>query len=172
MTQSTPDWAVICVHPSQEARAEERLRQAGAAVLFPRHRERFFRRSRRHWRVRPLFPGYAFLQFPIIAIEALELIAGIWGYVCAADGHVARVGGEVIAAVAARLGPQGLATLPLAERWALGAMVRFKDRRASLADLCGFYTGRAEKPGRVVVEYDLLGRRVPIEVAEGDLIAA
>ncbi len=169
---TTTDWAVICVNPSLEARAELRLRQAGAAVLFPRHRERYFRRGRRHWRARPLFPGYAFLRFPILGIEALELIAGIWGYVRTCEGHVARVGAGQVDALIARLGPQGLATLPLAERWALGAMVRFKDRRNSMADLCGWYGGRAKAPGRVVVEYDLLGRRVPVEVMESELIAA
>ncbi len=123
-------------------------------------------------RKRPLFPGYAFLRFPILGIEALELIAGIWGYVRTCEGHVARVGAGQVDALIARLGPQGLATLPLAERWALGAMVRFKDRRNSMADLCGWYGGRAKAPGRVVVEYDLLGRRVPVEVMESELIAA
>jgi hypothetical protein len=170
------DWAVICVNPSLEARAEGQLRErhglGQASLLFPRHRERYFRRGRRRWRVWPLFPGYAFMRSPFPAIEALELVAGIWDYVRTYEGDVARVADGVIAAVAARLGPQGVLTLPAAERFALGAMVRFKDRRNSLADLCGWYAGRAKSPGRALVEYDLLGRRVPVEVAEAELIAA
>src|SRR5262245_29428745 len=61
---STPQWFAVWTHSQCEVKVEEGLLLKGFEVFLPQVRIPSRRRDRRVVLVRPLFPGYLFLQIP------------------------------------------------------------------------------------------------------------
>lgn len=173
---SPPGWlpathAASCGRERYVPSTERHLRlRVGLDLFSPQVRRRAVRRHRRCWRVENLFPGYGFVRADHDWRAALGE-PGVLGYVV--DGEIPiAVRDHEIEKIRARVEISGYVSddRPL-DRFALAQRVRVG--AGSMADVIGAYSGLlAGKPGRALVDYELLGRVVRSEVSEGELVAA
>jgi transcriptional antiterminator RfaH len=100
-------WFVVQTRPHSESLAAASLAELDLDVFFPR-----IQREQRVcgvWRMvtRPLFPSYLFAQFcPLVSLEAVRYGRGVLRVV-GGNEYPIPVEAEVIAAIRARLAPEG-----------------------------------------------------------------
>jgi transcriptional antiterminator RfaH len=163
-------WYVVQTQPHAEGKAAAHLSRQGFEVYLPRYRKRR-RHARRIETVQaPLFPRYLFVRMDIAAQRwrCIHSTVGVTRLVCNGEDP-APVGDDVIAALHAREGADGLVRLAPQRRFVPGEPVRILD--GALASCLGLYDGMADVD-RVRVLLDLLGRKVPVVVDDLSIVAA
>jgi len=170
MQASQARWFVVQTQPHAEAKAMSHLGRQGFESYLPRYLKR-----RRHARqvetVRaPLFPRYLFVRIDLAAQRwrCIHSTVGVARLVSNGEDP-APVADQVIEALRAREGDDGLVQLAPQRRFALGEQVRILD--GALASCLGLYEGMADTD-RVKVLLDLLGRKVRVIVDDLSIVAA
>jgi transcriptional antiterminator RfaH len=161
-------WYVVNTQAQQEARAQMNLRRQGFEAWLPQ-----FRRRRRHARrvdsvLAPLFPSYLFVRLDL-EIERWRSINGTFGVVrllCNGDSPLAVPEG-LVEEIMRRRDESGSVVLP-PRRLAVGEAVRVAF--GPFADLEGLFQEMSGRD-RVVLLFDLLGRKVRANVPLAELAA-
>ena len=104
-----PKWYLVKTKALNENRVFTRLAGAGYEVLFPRFRKK----SRRHrgvFDVRPLFPTYLFVRFPMDQTKTIKYTHGV-ARVISFGLEPQEVGEEIVSAIRDRMDEEGVVTL-------------------------------------------------------------
>jgi transcriptional antiterminator RfaH len=104
-----PKWYLVKTKALNENRVFTRLAGAGYEVLFPRFRKK----SRRHrgvFDVRPLFPTYLFVRFPMDQTKTIKYTHGV-ARVISFGLEPQEVGEEIVSAIRERMDEEGVVTL-------------------------------------------------------------
>lgn len=167
---SGPRWYVAQTQPNAEAKAVTHLNRQGFVTYLPRYLKR-----RRHARrvdnvPAPLFPRYLFVEIDTAAQRwrSIYSTVGVSQLIGNADTPTA-VEVEVIAALKAREGDNGLIKLDQRPSFRVGDPVRVMD--GVFSDCLGLYDGMPDRE-RVTILLDLLGRKVRVMVDAGSVAAA
>lgn len=164
---ATTRWGVVWTQPSAEQRALRNAQRQGFTCLSPMCRETVVLRGRRTERVRPLFPRYIFVSI-VARWRSLLGTHGVAGLVMSGD-HPAWVPDAYIDELRSRADSRGLVPLSPPPKFLPNERVRCRD--GALSDKIGIFEGTAALD-RVRVLFDLLGRKVLVDLPEGDLVAA
>ena len=104
-----PKWYLVKTKALNENKVFTRLAGAGYEVLFPRFRKK----SRRHrgvFDVRPLFPTYLFVRFPMDQTKTIKYTHGV-ARVISFGLEPQEVGEEIVSAIRERMDEEGVVTL-------------------------------------------------------------
>lgn len=161
-------WYAVNTQPRQEMRADVNLKRQGFCSWLPQ-----FRRARRHARrtdrvLAPLFPGYLFVRFdPEVARwRSINGTFGVVRLLCNGDAPFAVPGG-LVEEIMQRRDESGLVMLP-PRRFTAGEAVRVA--AGPFGALEGLFEEMSGQD-RVVLLFDLLGRKVRASVPVSDLAA-
>lgn len=151
-------WSVVQTESQRENVAAEFLKAAAYTVYLPKILVKK--------RVAPLFPGYLFVAIGEHWWSVRWSVAVV--RVLMADDVPARVPDKVVAGIMKREGSDGLVRLPKARGLMRGDAVRIVG--GSFAGHLAIYEGMSGD-ARVCVLLEMLGRRVPVSLGRGDVVA-
>lgn len=161
-------WYVVNTQPNQERRAEENLRRQGFEPWGP-HLRTMRRHARRSEAVLvPMFPGYLFVRLDVEA-DRWRSVNGTFGVIrilCNGDAPIPVPDG-LVEGLMARRDEAGVIVLP-PRSFAEGEAVRVA--AGPFADLEGLFQSMSGRD-RVVLLFNLLGRKVRASVPLGELAA-
>ncbi len=103
-----PKWYLVKTKPQNEKRVDTRLSGAGFETLFPR----VWKKNRRLGtvEVRPLFPTYLFVRFPLEQYRTIRYTHGV-SKVVSFGAEPEEVRPEIIGAVREKMDGEGIVTL-------------------------------------------------------------
>lgn len=158
-------WFVVRTQTNRERWACENMEYQGAEVYNPLTVVRPAR-GRGLVRVQCLFPGYVFARTLVGQWRFLLGTYGVRGLLTVGNGSPALMPDREIAKLRAREDKEGMVVLPAMPRLRVGDRVTV--RSGALAGQSGVYAGMgAQQRCKVLVE--VMGRRVPVLVAEEEL---
>lgn len=153
-------WYVVQTQPHAEPRADAHLRRQGFNTFLPT-----FLKRRRHARktdtiIRPLFPGYMFVQIDITSQSwhTIRSTLGVNRLVGSESGPTPLQDG-IVESMLARRDTQGHFRMPIRCRFLPGVAIRVVDGLFTSA--IGVFENMSDSD-RVSVLLDLLGRRVRV----------
>ena len=154
-------WSVAQTESQRENVAAGFLRTEGFEVYLPRIEVKTTGRAR----VVPLFPGYVFVAI-VDRWWSVRWTPGVLRLLMV-DEAPARIDGKVMSAIRRREDGAGLVQLPKPRGLTRGDRVRIT--RGSFEQKVGVWEGMSGGDrSRVLIE--LLGRSVPVSIANGDLV--
>jgi transcription elongation factor/antiterminator RfaH len=103
-----PGWYLIKTKPLNENKVNTRLTGAGFETLYPRMFKR--NRRKRSTDIRPLFPTYLFVRFPLDDIQTIRYTRGV-ARIVSFGSEPQTVGEEIIQAIQARMDGSGVVQL-------------------------------------------------------------
>jgi transcriptional antiterminator RfaH len=165
-----PAWYLVLTKPAAECTAQHNLQRQGYDVYYPRLVRPVLRRSRWVERVVALFPRYLFVRLDAArqSVGPVRSTLGVSGIVHF-GAEAARVPEEIVERLRSRADPvSGLHRLQLRRAFDPGASVRVI--AGALEGLQGVFE-REVGEDRAVILLSLLGRRTPVCVEAGLLVA-
>jgi transcription elongation factor/antiterminator RfaH len=120
-----PGWYLIKTKPLNENRVNTRLTSAGFPTLYPR----MFKRNRRtrSMDVRPLFPTYLFVLFPLEELQTIRYTRGV-ARIVSFGSEPQPVGEEIIEAIQTRMDGSGVVQLIASPvSWKPGQKIRIEE---------------------------------------------
>jgi transcriptional antiterminator RfaH len=103
-----PGWYLVKTKPLYENKVHTRLTGAGFQTLFPRMFKRI--RRTRSMDLRPLFPTYLFVRFPLNDLQTIRYTRGV-ARIVSFGPEPQEVGEEIIQAIQARMDGSGIVQL-------------------------------------------------------------
>lgn len=103
-----PKWYLVKTKPLSESKIHARLTEAGFETLFPRILKKI--RGKGRVEVRPLFPTYLFVRFPLEQLRTVRYTRGV-ARVISFGPEPQEVGAEMIEAVRGRMDEGGIVAL-------------------------------------------------------------
>jgi transcriptional antiterminator RfaH len=158
------------VHTGAEQRAEEHIVRQDFPCFLPRFSKIEVVRGRRAERVRPLFPGYLFVEAVGRAWHSLLGTRGVINILRSGE-EPAIVRHGFVEKLMGACDAQGLMALEPPPRFNRGDWVRVEGPRHALFGHTGIYDGM-NQAGRLRVLFAMLGRYVPVELDETEVAAA
>ncbi|MGB8183002.1 MAG: transcription termination/antitermination NusG family protein [Stellaceae bacterium] len=150
-------WAVVQVQPRAEDKARQHLANQGFMPYLPRYRRRVRHARRIEIVLRPLFPGYVFVQLDPTKSRWRSINGTVGVRRVLTDGEVPRrVPERIVREIMAREDGDGVVAL-LPPSFARGQAVRIID--GPFADCDGLFQEMRDDE-RVVLLFTLLGREV------------
>lgn len=162
-------WFVVQTHPRAEAKAKRHLINQGFTTYMPVYQRRVRHARRSEMVLRPLFPGYLFVQLDPEMHRWRSINGTVGVRQILTDGSAPRyVPDRIIDEIVARQDETG--TVKLATPvFSPGQLVRLLD--GAFADVsCLFEEMRDEN--RAVLLISLLGRKVRVQVSVAEVTAA
>lgn len=152
-------WSVVQTESQRESVAAEFLKQAEFEIYLPRV-------ALKGDRAAPLFPSYLFVQI-IDRWYAVRWTVGVLRLLMN-DDRPAAVPDKIVLAIQRREGRDGLIRLPRLRGTQRGDPMRVV--HGSFAGQLALFDGM-NGPDRVRVLIEALGRKVPVSLARGDVVA-
>lgn len=153
-------WSVAMTKPQNENIAKVNLERQGYETYLPKYTTKVGK----DLKVRILFPRYIFVRIEL-QWHSITGTRGVTRLIYGTNSQPAIITDAVIATMKAREDKKGYVSLPDPPKFAQGQKVKIVKN-----DLFGLYDGQLPHDRhRILVE--LMGRMVPVEVAEADLTA-
>jgi transcriptional antiterminator RfaH len=161
-------WFVVQTQSRSEEKARHHLANQGFTIYLPRYRRRVRHARRIETVLRPLFPGYLFVQFDPEWTRWRAINGTVGVHHILTDGELPqRVPEAVVEEIKAREDACGVVTL-LPSSLARGQRVRLVD--GPLAEVSGLFE-EAHDDKRIVLLFTLMGRSVRV-VTSSSVVAA
>jgi transcriptional antiterminator RfaH len=162
-------WFVVQTQPRAEAKAKRHLVNQGFVTYMPVYQRRVRHARRNELVLRPLFPGYLFVQIDP-ELQRWRSINGTVGVrQILTDGNAPRyVPDRIIEEIVARQDETGTVKLS-PPAFSPGQAVRVVD--GAFADVSGLFEEMRDET-RAVLLISLLGRQVRVNVAAAEVTAA
>lgn len=154
-------WSVAMCKPQNEHIAKANLERQGYETYLPVYQVRIGKEIRK----RILFPRYIFVRIEL-QWHSVSGTRGISRLIYGTNQQPASLSDSVIATMKAREDKKGYVSLPEPPKFEPGQKVRIVNN-----NLFGIYSGQLpHERHRILVE--LMGRMVPVDVADDDITAA
>ena len=162
-------WFVVRTQPRAEEKAVRHLANQGFATYLPRYRRRIRHARRNAIVLRPLFPGYLFVQLDPARCRWRSINGTVGVCEILINGNAPRpIADRIIHEIKEREDESGAVRL-MPPSFARGQVVRLLE--GPLADVSGLFEEMRDE-NRVVLLVSLLGRQVRMQVSAAAIAAA
>lgn len=162
-------WFVVQTQPRAEAKAKCHLVNQGFTIYMPVYQRRIRHARRAELVLRPLFPGYLFVQINAEHQRWRSINGTVGVRQILTDGHVPRfVPDRIIEEIVAREDEAGVVSIAKPS-FSPGQQVRLTD--GAFAEFSGLFEEMRDE-SRAVLLITLLGRKVRVNVPAVEVIAA